>query len=190
MPSPSIACVAVVLAAAAQAAPANAAEDLVVEAQRRGERIEVRASAFIAAPAPLAWAVLADYERLPRFIPGITRSSVRKREADRALVEQTGEARFLLFSFPIEVTLEVVESPMRWISSRAVAGNVRMMIGRYDLYPDPGRGGVLLRYYGLIEPDFDLPPLVGTAALRGTAQEQFTAMVTEIERRAAAARAR
>jgi ribosome-associated toxin RatA of RatAB toxin-antitoxin module len=182
----SLACVAVALIAATGATPGSAAEELLVEAQRRGDRIEVRASALVAAPPAVVWAVLTDYERLPRFIPGIAKSAVRQRNGNRVLVEQSGEARFLLFSFPIEVTLEVTESHANWISSRAVAGNLRMMIGRYDLQTEAARGGVLLRYYGLIEPDFDLPPLVGTAALRGTVEEQFTAMVAEIERRAGA----
>lgn len=184
----SLACVAVALIAATGAAPGTAAEELAVEAQRRGDRIEVRASALVAAPPQLVWSVLTDYESLPRFIPGIAKSSVRQRDGNRLLVDQSGEARFLLFSFPIEVTLEITESPANWISSRAVGGNVRMMIGRYDLHAEPARAAVLLRYYGLIEPDFELPPLVGTAALRGTVEEQFTAMVAEIERRAAAGR--
>ena len=170
---------------AVQAAPGRAAEDLSVEAERRGERVEVRARALIAAPVAVVWEVLTDYEHLPRFIPGIAKSVVRLRDAGRVLVEQSGEARFLFFSFPIEVRLEVTERPPQWISSRAVAGNVRRMSGRYEIQPDTERGTVLLRYVGEIEPDFELPPLIGVAALRSTAAEQFTAMVAEIERRAA-----
>ena len=185
MPPWSLACVAVALVCAAR--PAYPAEDLVVEAERRGEGVEVRARALVTAPLPLVWEVLTDYERLPRFIPGVAKSAVRLRQGNRVIVEQSGEARFLLFSFPIEVTLEVLESPSEWIPSRAVGGNVRQMEGRYDLQPDPVRAGVMVRYRGLIEPDFDLPPLVGPAALRSRVKEQFTAMVAEIERRAAAA---
>src|SRR6266850_3298466 len=181
-----ISCVVAVLLAV-QAAPGRAAEDLSVEAERRGERVEVRARALITAPAAVVWEVLTDYEHLPRFIPGIAKSVVRLRDGGRLLVEQSGEARFLFFSFPIEVQLEVTERPPRSISSRAVAGNVRRMTGRYEIQPDADRGTVLLRYLGEIEPDFELPPLIGVAALRRTAAEQFTAMVAEIERRAAEA---
>jgi ribosome-associated toxin RatA of RatAB toxin-antitoxin module len=168
--------------------PAVAAEDLLVEADRQGERVSVRARAVVAARAPLVWQVLTDYERLPAFIPGIKRSRVRVREAQRLLVEQAGEARFLLFTLPIEVRLEVVESPPHSVASRAVGGNLRRMDGRYELQPDEARGTVRLLYSGEIEPDFELPPLVGLYALRLMAEEQFTAMVAEIERRAAAAR--
>jgi ribosome-associated toxin RatA of RatAB toxin-antitoxin module len=175
---PSIAC-ALLLAANG----ALAAEDLAVEAERRGEGVEVRARAFIAAPVELVWQVLTDYERLPAFVPGLSRSIVRARQGTRLRLEQSGEARFLVFSFPMDVQLEVTESAPHWVVSRAVGGNLRRMNGRYDLAADAARGGVLLSYTGLIEPDFDLPPLVGVAALRHMAEEQFRAMVAEIERR-------
>ena len=175
------------LAALLLAAPALAAEEVTIEAERRGDAIEVSARALVAATAPLVWQVLTDYERLPGFIPGITKSVVRERRGNRVVVEQTGEARFLVFSFPIEVRFEVNESPPDWIESRAVGGNLRRMDGRYDLRPVPGAGNRMeLRYRGDIEPSFELPPLVGVAALRGMVEEQFSAMVAEIERRAAA----
>ncbi len=164
---------------------AQGAEDLAVEAHRRGDGVEIMARALVAADAKLVWQVLTDYESLPRFVPGISKSQVRSREGPRLTLDQAGEARFLFFSFPIQVTLEVTEGASSWIASRAIGGNVRRMEGRYDLAPD-ARGGVLLRYRGVVEPDFSLPPLVGAAALRGNAEEQFTAMVGEIERRAAA----
>ena len=145
---------------------AAAAEDLVVEAERQGERVSLRARARVVARAALVWQVLTDYERLPSFIPGIKRSHVRARDAQRLFVEQSGEARFLLFTLPIEVRLEVVESPPHSVASRAVGGNLRRMDGCYELQPDEARGTVLLRYAGEIEPDFALPPLVGLYALR------------------------
>jgi carbon monoxide dehydrogenase subunit G len=154
---------------------ALAAEDLVVDAQRQGESIEIQARAVIAAEPALVWEVLTDYAGLPRFIPGIATS-----------VDQAGEARFLIFTFPIEIRLEVIETPPRSIASRAIGGNLRRMTGRYDIQPDAAQKTSTLRYQGAIEPNFDLPPLVGVAAMRGMVEEQFTAMVSEIERRAAA----
>lgn len=163
---------------------APAAEDLAIQVERDGERFSVQARATLAASAATAWRVLTDYANLPRFIPGLTTSAVLRRGADRAMLEQKGEARFLVFTYPIEVRLDVVESPQAWVISRAVGGNVRHMSGRYDLQPRDN--GVLLRYTGELEPDFTLPPLVGTLAVRGMVEEQFTAMVAEIERRAGA----
>lgn len=164
------------------AAGAHAAEELSIETTRRGERFDVRAKAALSAPAAVVWQVLTDYEQLPSFVPGLSRSKVRLREGNRVQLEQSGEARFLLFSFPIEVQLEVLEWPREWVTSHAVGGNLRRMYGRYELQP-AARGTVLL-YYGEIVPDFRLPRFIGTAAVRGMVEQQFSAMVEEIERRA------
>lgn len=183
---------AVALLAAAYAAPGSAADDVSIEADRRGDSIEIRARALVAAPPALVWQVLTDYERLPGFIPGLARSVIRERQGNRLVLEQAGEARFLVFSFPIEVRYEVIESPPSGISSRAIGGNLRRMNGRYELQPAPaspgtegGRGAVLLRYEGEMEPAFELPPVIGLVAVRSMVEQQFTAMVAEIERRAA-----
>jgi ribosome-associated toxin RatA of RatAB toxin-antitoxin module len=175
----------------AYAAPGAAADDVSIEAKRRGDSVEIHARALIAASPSLVWQVLTDYEHLPSFIPGLLKSVVSQRQGNQLVLEQTGEARFLVFSFPIEVRYEVIESPPEWISSRAVGGNLRRMNGRYDIQPAPAgtvaepARSLLLRYEGVIEPTFELPPLIGLVALRSMVEQQFTAMVAEIERRAA-----
>lgn len=161
---------------------AGAAEDLAVEVERGGPVFRVRAAATVAAPAERVWEVLTDYANLARFVPGLSSSVVHLREGNRVLLEQKGEARFLIFSYPIDVHLEVRESPGSSIVSRGVGGNLRRMSGRYDL--ENAGGAVLLRYSGELEPDFELPPLIGTLAVRSMVEEQFAAMVAEIERRA------
>lgn len=177
--------VAVAFLLAFHAPAARAAEELSVEAERRGDAVEIQARAVLLAPLQLAWEVLTDYEKLPRFIPGLSRSAVTMRSGSRVVVEQSGEARFLVFSFPIETRLAVLETPMQRVVSRAVSGNLRRMDGRYDLSRDEARMACILVYSGAIEPGFDLPPLIGVAAMRAMVEEQFTAMVAEIERRAA-----
>jgi len=167
---------------ALQIAVAAAADDLYVDVDRNGRTFAVRAEATVAAPVSMVWEVLTDYDNLARFIPGLSVSSVSRRSGNRVQVEQKGEARFLFFSYPIEVVLEVLESPSSSISSRAVGGNLRRMSGRYDLKSTGG--GSLLRYSGELEPDFGLPPVVGTLAVRAMVEAQFGAMVAEIERRA------
>jgi hypothetical protein len=53
--------------------------------------------------------------------------------------------------------------------------------GRYEL--ESFGEGVRLRYVARIVPNFVLPPLIGTLAVRQTVRAQFDAMVAEIERR-------
>src|SRR3954463_2734988 len=102
-------------------APGRAADDMLVEAARAGDGVEVTARALIAAPQSLIWEVLTRYDDLPRFIPGIARSVVLSRQGNNVTLEQSGEARFLVFSFPINIRLDVSENAQEWVASRAVA---------------------------------------------------------------------
>jgi ribosome-associated toxin RatA of RatAB toxin-antitoxin module len=161
-----------------------AAENLWVEAQRVDEGLEVRAEARLDAPISLVWHVLTDYEQLPAFIPGIAKSVVRERRGNQVILEQSGAVRFFVFSFPVEVTYEVTETPESSVTCRALSGNFKRMTGRYDIEA-AGAGGVRLRYAGFVDPDFNVPDILEAAALRSMVEEQFAALVAEIERRAA-----
>ena len=159
-----------------------------VEAIRKGEFIEVRASAAIDAPLSVIWTTLTDYDRLPEFIPGLRRSKVTSRRDGKVIVEQAGEARFLMFTFPIDVTLEALERPPSSIRVRAISGNLRHFEGAYQVDSDPAGTGMVLRWQGTIIPDVSLPPLIGEVVMRTRIEDQFTGMVREIEKRESARR--
>lgn len=171
------------------AATAHAAEDLSVEAARKGAFVEVRARATIDAPLGVIWAVLTDYEKLPEFVPGLKKSRVASRNGSTVVVEQSGEARFLMFSFPVDVVLEAVEKPHSSIRVRALSGTLRYLEGGYDVEAEPDSGKFILRWVGTIAPDVSLPPLLGEVVMRMSIEDQFTGMVREIDRREALRRA-
>jgi hypothetical protein len=107
------------------------------------------------------------------------------RNANVAIVDQKGEAGFFFFRYPVEVQLEVTETPFERVTSRALSGNFKEMVGVYELVPE----GESLRflYTGRLVPSFRLPPLIGVAAVRSAVEKQFSALVREIHRSAAAA---
>lgn len=170
------------------AGAAGAAEELSVEASRREGAIEIRARALVDAALDTVWGTLTDYNRLATFIPGMKSSRVTEARGNAATVEQVGEARFLFFSFPIEVTVQSTARPPDAIDIRALKGSFRRLDGGYRLKQLPG-GVIELVWIGLLEPDFALPPLLGEVLMRSTIEDQFLGMVREIERREALRRA-
>jgi ribosome-associated toxin RatA of RatAB toxin-antitoxin module len=72
-------------------------------------RVEARFS--VAQPGATALTVLRDYEGIPRFLPDVRRSTVVERGNGRAVIEQEANARFMMFSRQVYLTLEVVEEP-------------------------------------------------------------------------------
>ena len=166
---------------------ARAADDISVEATRREDALEVVCRASLDAPLELIWRTLTDYGRLAEFIPGMRRSRVLERRGAVTVVEQSGEAGFLFFSFPIDVTLASTERPPHALDVRMLKGSLKRLDGGYRIEPQAG-GRNLLTWTGIIEAQ-SMPPLLGELVLRGNIEDQFRGMVREIERRDALRRA-
>jgi ribosome-associated toxin RatA of RatAB toxin-antitoxin module len=168
-------------------AAAAGVEDFSVETARRGGAVEVRAYAVVAAARDTVWSTLVDYDALAGFVPGLRSSRVLERRGASWVVEQKGETRFLVFTFPIEVTLLATARPPDALDVRLLKGNLRRLDGGYRL-AGAGEGRTALRWTGLVEPE-SLPPLLGELVIRARIEAQFAGMVREIELREARRRA-
>jgi len=167
----------------AACAVASAADhDIRVDAHTEGGAVRVEASARLRVPHALLWQTLTDYDHLNTFIPSMASSRVIERRGVAAIVEQTGEARFLLFTYPLNVTVASEEYPPNSIRIHALKGNLRRLDGGYEIVPREG-GEFELRWEGVIEPDLFLPALVTRPFLRAVVEAQFRGMVAEIQRR-------
>ncbi|HTT13744.1 MAG TPA: SRPBCC family protein [Burkholderiaceae bacterium] len=156
-----------------------------------GFRID--ASADLDAEQAVVWGTLTDYEKLPDFVPGIRRVRVLEAHEEggrqHLLVEQAGELRFLFFSRRVAVLLDIEQQPQSRVEAHALPQSVgegdeaslHEFEGTYTLVPIPG--GVRLGYRARFAPEFTLPPILGTLAVRRTMQAQFEALLAEIYRR-------
>ena len=162
------------------------AEQVSVEASSQGTAVAIKARATIKAPYALIWQTLTDYDHLSEFIPGMMTSHVVERRGSAAIVEQTGKAGFLFFTYPIEVVVESPEEPPAFIGIRVLKGNLKQLDGGYRIektsYKDDE---FVLRWSGMIEPSISLPLFITVPLMRANISDQFRAMVKEIERREA-----
>ena len=167
--------------ALAGAGNADANEAITVDARRRDEALEIVCRATLNAPVEVIWQTLTDYGRLAEFIPGMRSSRIVARRGAVTTVEQSGEARFLFFTYPIEVTLVSTERPPHAIEATMQRGNLKRMDGAYRIEP-LADGRVLLSWTGVVEA-LSMPPLIGEIVMRGSIEDQFRGMVEEIQRR-------
>jgi len=173
-------CCALLLAAAGAA---RAAEEVSVEATRRDDALELVCRAMLDAPLELIWQTLTDYDRLAEFIPGMRRSRLLERRGAVAVIEQSGDAGFLFFSFPLDVTLASTERPPHTLEVKLLKGDLKRLDGAYRIEPQAD-GRILLTWSGIVEA-LSMPPLLGELVMRANIADQFRGMVREIERRAA-----
>jgi ribosome-associated toxin RatA of RatAB toxin-antitoxin module len=169
---------------------AVAADNVVVEASRDGTAVAINARATVKAPYELIWATLTDYDHLAEFIPGMTASRVLERRGNTAVVEQTGQARFLVFNYSIHAVVESREEVPTFIGIHAVSGNLKRLDGGYRLDKVEGaQDEFVLRWSGFIEPALSIPLFITVPIMRANLTDQFRGMVFEIERRDALRRA-
>jgi hypothetical protein len=162
---------------------AAAAEGLVVVAEARGSAVSVDIRATVTAPHAVIWNTLTDYGHLAEFIPGMQSSKITERRGSTSIVEQHGEAGFLIFSYGIDVVVASTEYHPDTIEIRVLKGNLKRLDGRYQVERGEKEGAWTVRWVGLIEPSIPLPQFLNVRLIRGSLVDQFRGMIDEIERR-------
>ncbi len=165
-------------------APAMAAEPEV--AARRiesgGEQVfEVEASGSVKAPPTAVWKVLTDYERMPDFVPDLTRARVISRTGSRVILEQAGVARFMFLSRAIHLVVQVNETPMSVIDITLVTGDMKLYDCRWRLTP-LADGGTRIDYSGHMVPKFYVPGVLGSNLIRRDITRMMQAVLDHLDK--------
>lgn len=143
---------------------------------------QVTAMFRVAQPASVAFAVLTDYEQIPRFMPDVRRSQILERRDQTVVVDQEAVARVMLFSKRVHLVLEIEETPHE-IRFRDRAGqSFSHYEGAWTLTEHAGQ--VEIGYALTAKPIFDVPEFLLTRLLKRDAQTMIERLRGEIARRA------
>jgi ribosome-associated toxin RatA of RatAB toxin-antitoxin module len=162
--------------------PAVAAGTIELQVNRSASVLQVHATIEAEAPAGLCFAVIADFDRLADFIPGLRSSRIVSAPGQPLRLRQIGETTLGFSRYAIDVTLALETDPPREISFTRVAGNLAVMDGRWQVTGDAARCTV--DYRADLQPEFWVPPILGTLLVRRQVQTQLEGLKTEIDRRA------
>lgn len=173
------------LAAAAAAGPVHGAETLETTVTREGRVMLVRATLAADAPAKVCYAVLADFDRLEEFVPGLRSSEVISAPGEPIVLRQVGEASAAFFRVTLDVTLAVRVQPPERIEFTRIDGNLRQMQGGWTVAGNLHHCDI--GYRADIEPAFWVPPLIGPMLMRNQVEKQLEGVMQELHRRAASA---
>jgi ribosome-associated toxin RatA of RatAB toxin-antitoxin module len=138
----------------------------------------------VAQPAAIVHAVLTDYERIPKFMPGVETSVVLERDAGRAVIEQQGVSHLMMFKKHVYLVLEIAEGPdVLRFHDRAGRSFARYE-GKWELCE--GTGVTWISYELTAQPAFDVPEFVLKRLFKRDAVEMIDGLRREIRRVAAA----
>jgi hypothetical protein len=102
--------------------------------------------------------VLTDYERIPRFMPGVKTSIVVERAPGHVVVQQEALSRFMMFSKRVYLLLDVTEQDDVLAFTDRSARSFRRYEGSWTLADVPG--GTDVTYRLTAEPSFDVPQMI------------------------------
>jgi ribosome-associated toxin RatA of RatAB toxin-antitoxin module len=155
--------------------------DLTVDAARGGA-CSVHGEFVVHASPEVAWAVLSDYEHIPRFVHSMLSSKVERTADGRIVVEQEAEGHMFVFHRRVMVQLEVREQPRQWIEFHDVLGkDFHYYVGGWDVSPDSA--GTRVAYRLEANPKVAMPGSMRRGVLRRSAQDLLEEVRAEMLRR-------
>ncbi len=176
---------ALALASGMHAAPLKAVEDqssrdVVTVREERGVYF-VEARFQVPRNSEVVHAVLTDYDHIPRFMPGVKRSTVLERTPGRALVEQEAVSRLMMFSKRVHIVLEIAEgTDVLTFRDRCIQS-----FSRYEgswTWSDRDSATVIT-YQLVAKPSFDVPEFLLKRLLKRDSADTIEALRKEIAER-------
>lgn len=164
--------------------PARGSDTLQTKVTRQGRVLQVRSTLAADVPASTCFAVLADFDRLEEFIPGLVSSDVVSAPGDPIVLRQLGDAKAAFFRVALDVTLAVRVHPPERIEFERIDGNLRQMQGAWTVAGNEHHCDIA--YRADIEPAFWVPPLIGPRLMRNQVEAQLEGLLQELHRRSGA----
>lgn len=174
----TLACAVTVLAVAGLARGADI--DVALDETHGACRVEGR---FVAPVSPaVAWAVLADYDSIGRFVRSVRASRTERRADGQLMLRQDAVGGVFIFRRRMHVLLEIHEEPGRRIGFRDVLGkDFNTYVGEWRIAADSL--GTQVVYALEAEPRAAIARALCRGRLRGAARDLLAEVRAEMLRR-------
>lgn len=158
------------------------------EAELADGAFKIKAVATLPLPCAKAWEVFTDFEAMPRFLPGLASSRIVSKAGSVLVVEQSGTARYGIFSRSYRSQREVRLDPPSRVSSSSLksADPDQPEISSQTVFEESGSGAAascLARYTVEARPKGGIPAGLAASAARSVARANMEAMLRETARR-------
>lgn len=147
----------------------------------RDHVFEVVASGTVKASPADVWKVLTDYERMPEFVPDLEKTKVISRVGNKAIIEQSGVARFLFLKRTINLVVHVSEEPISTIVITLVTGDMKTYQCRWEMTALPDGAGTRIAYSGTMVPKFYVPGMLGSNIIRRDIERMMGAVLLRLD---------
>ena len=146
---------------------------------------ESEAAVIVPRPAAEVWAVLADFESRPEFLPNISESRVQRVEDTRVWISQHVRVLWMQIRYTLIMTLDPARGLMTSVLDRASPHDIRDSHGSWDILPH-GDASALLMSRSRVETGMPVPGFIESYLVKNSLPQMMTRLRDEVERRAKA----
>jgi ribosome-associated toxin RatA of RatAB toxin-antitoxin module len=145
----------------------------------------VTARFVVSQPATIAYAVLTDYEQIPRFMPAVQTSKVLERGDGHVIVEQTSVVHVLMFSKRVQLLLDIQETHREIRFQDRCGTSFERYAGAWKIIEEDG--GTAITYELVSKPTFAVPGSLLKRLFKRDARTMIEGLRAEMAARAARA---
>jgi hypothetical protein len=163
------------------------AQPIQVKAQKQGDAVVIDVEATAAVDPTIAFAVLTDYDQMPRYVSSLKSSRMARTGPNTLEVEQVAQTKLLFWNFTVRSLRSVELVPNKEVRSHLIKGDFT----RYEFTTrvQEKDGATLITHHGEYVPKSWLPPAIGPAIIQELTKKQYEEMIGEMLRRKVASSA-
>ena len=160
------------------------AQPIQVKAQKQGDTVVIDVEATAAVDPAVAFAVLTDYDQMPRYVSSLKQSRMARTGPNTLEVEQVAQTKLLFWNFTVRSLRSVQLVPNKEVHSQLIKGDFT----RYEFTTrvQEKDGATVITHHGEYVPKSWLPPAIGPAIIQELTKKQYEEMIGEMLRRKSA----
>ena len=146
---------------------------------------ESEAAVLVPRPTAEVWAVLADFESRPEFLPNIRESRVERVEDTRVWISQHVSVFWMQIRYTLIMTLDPARGLMTSVLDRSAPHDIRDSHGSWEILPS-GDASALLVSRSRVETGMPVPGIIKSYLVKNSLPQMMSSLRNEVERRAKA----
>ena len=144
---------------------------------------ESKAAMIVPRPAAEVWAVLADFESRPDFLPNISESRVERVEDTRVWISQHVRIFWMQIRYTLIMTLDPARGVMTSVLDRSSPHDIRDSHGSWEILPQSDASALLLSS-SRVEAGMPVPDIIESYLVKSSLPQMMISLRNEVERRA------